>query len=464
MKLLITLLALTTLLSAKAFSQFTQDFNTSNSITTGCNLVTNADFTNASGEVIHGTGSLYSNPPVSGSSSRDYTTPYLNMTSTSLTVSFYFMLTSKISGQATRTIEIGLQGTNSFTSLTTITFDKNNSPSGINFYSNTFTVPTGVSRLSVRMGGATGAGNSRLILDDLVVSANPYYTLDGTCNLVPSIQDDLYFTPVTSIFTGTSVLANDSEPNGETLSAPTLVTPSPDGTVLLNSNGTFTFTPNPGFTGASTTFTYRVSDNGYDPMSGTATVIIFFQSSIVLPVHITNFQASLVKEKAQLNWTVADNEAGEHFIIEKSIDGKSFASIGTVAATAKAGAESYEYNETTHLEGEAFYRIRWIHKNTTESYTKVILLKNSNYEPPSGIGLLQNPIRTDLAFTFVAAAEQRALINLYSITGAKIQSFDVKVHKGANAIIRPINHNLTPGIYVLEVVTATGRITAKLTR
>jgi large repetitive protein len=69
-------------------------------------------------------------------------------------------------------------------------------------------------------------------------------------------------TPVTI-----SVLANDSDPDGDPLTVSSAT--SPDGTAVINANGTITFTPNPNFNGP-TTITYTISDGN----GGTATATV----------------------------------------------------------------------------------------------------------------------------------------------------------------------------------------------
>ena len=54
------------------------------------------------------------------------------------------------------------------------------------------------------------------------------------------------------------VLANDTDIDGPSLSA-AVVTPAANGTVVLNANGSFTYTPNANFNGVDS-FTYRASD------------------------------------------------------------------------------------------------------------------------------------------------------------------------------------------------------------
>lgn len=67
------------------------------------------------------------------------------------------------------------------------------------------------------------------------------------------------------------VLGNDSDPNGDPLTA-LLVTGSANGNLILAANGSFTYTPSANFTGVDT-FTYKAND-GEPGLGDLATVII----------------------------------------------------------------------------------------------------------------------------------------------------------------------------------------------
>lgn len=85
-------------------------------------------------------------------------------------------------------------------------------------------------------------------------------------NVAPTAVDDSYTiapnTP-TTINSASGLLANDTDPNGNnTLSVQTMpLIDVNSGSLLLNANGSFTYTPNTGFLGTDT-FTYRVCDDG----------------------------------------------------------------------------------------------------------------------------------------------------------------------------------------------------------
>ncbi|HVM05660.1 MAG TPA: Ig-like domain-containing protein, partial [Acidimicrobiales bacterium] len=91
-------------------------------------------------------------------------------------------------------------------------------------------------------------------------------------NRPPVANNDAYTTPQGTALTvpAPGVLANDSDPDGDPLTAGMPTNPS-NGTLNLSTNGGFTYTPNPGFSGTDS-FTYMA----HDPHGGmtTATVTI----------------------------------------------------------------------------------------------------------------------------------------------------------------------------------------------
>ena len=80
------------------------------------------------------------------------------------------------------------------------------------------------------------------------------------------------------------VLSNDTSPGGLTLTAIQVTSPA-NGTVTLNANGSFTYTPKAGFSG-SDSFTYKANNGTTD--SNIATVTITVSASTSCPCTIWN--------------------------------------------------------------------------------------------------------------------------------------------------------------------------------
>ncbi|WP_369816660.1 beta strand repeat-containing protein [Mycobacterium sp. E740] len=124
-------------------------------------------------------------------------------------------------------------------------------------------------------------------------------------NAKPVAAADSYTTPVGTPLTvaGPGVLANDSDANLDPLSA-TLAGKPKNGTVALNADGSFTYTPNASFTGTDT-FKYQASD-GTAVSKGTKVTITVAGAPNRAPV-ATNDSAT-VEQGAATNIPVAAND------------------------------------------------------------------------------------------------------------------------------------------------------------
>ncbi|MGH3086348.1 MAG: S8 family serine peptidase, partial [Rubrobacteraceae bacterium] len=98
--------------------------------------------------------------------------------------------------------------------------------------------------------------------------------ITATINSPPTATDDSYAVDggqTLSVPDGpTDILANDTDPDDDPLTALKATDPT-DGTLALDANGSFTYTPDPGFTGGDS-FTYKATDGASE--SNVATVEI----------------------------------------------------------------------------------------------------------------------------------------------------------------------------------------------
>ena len=108
--------------------------------------------------------------------------------------------------------------------------------------------------------------------DDLEVNGVIWDPGGGVGRLTPSTRADFYNLRQDQvlIIASPGVLANDPSPNGEPLTA-VLVAGAAHGTLVLESDGSFTYTPEPGFIGTDS-FTYRASDGRFESEDGLVTL------------------------------------------------------------------------------------------------------------------------------------------------------------------------------------------------
>jgi hypothetical protein len=461
MKKIFTLTVLAVALLTKSRAQFQESFdNNLASLTSNCWSFTNIFLTNTPGEVITGTGSLYSTTAVNASGNGEFTTPALNANVTSFGVSFNYKISNNLAGQATRTVTVGLlDAAGSFTTLASFVLDKN-TPTAMQSFNQSFELATlGLRKLAIRWQGTNGDGNTRLIFDDVKTTASAAYGPVNFCNSAPVAANDVFNITNLATTSGT-VIANDNDPNGESLTA-SIVSTTGAGSLTLNPNGSFLFIPNPLFTGSSTTFTYKVCDNGFDPLcSNTATVTFNFLSAIVLPVKLMNFQGAYNNNKISLQWADAENETADHFEIERSINGRDFTTVGIVMTTEKAGAESYAFNETVSAE-KLFYRLKMFDKNQQAQYSKILVFQSKVVLGNNNLKIINNPVQDKLTLSFASSANQAVEIHVYDLAGRLQMVQKAHVYAGSNTISLSLNSAFIPGMYLVDLTSETGKQSAK---
>ncbi|MER3470518.1 MAG: hypothetical protein C4330_04090 [Chitinophagaceae bacterium] len=374
---------------------------------------------------------------------------------------FNYRLNKKIKNGSSRTIEIGTTDRNgNFSLVQSIVLDKN-TPTTVQSFFSPLALSTGVQRFTIRVTIAGDDNKSYLVFDDLsITSASQHYS--NGCNTAPTASNTAFNAVKATAYSGDlSSLASDADP-GETLTFSVVDAPTARGTLVLNSNGTFTFTPAGGFIGGAVTFTYKVTDNGYDPLSSNKyTVTINYPDQAPLPIHFVSFTGSVVNAKAQLAWSVAENEDGDKFQIEKSTDGTNFSLASIVMNTAKQGSETYSYTDAS-FSGTTYYRLKAINKTGSYTYSRTIVLKANGYSKQNNLLLTQNPVVSSLNFNYTATASGSYIINLYNTAGVKVYTSQVTMQKGLNASSLSFDNRIAPGAYIIEVSNGSDHSTAKL--
>ncbi|MFG1342654.1 tandem-95 repeat protein, partial [Xanthobacter autotrophicus] len=113
-----------------------------------------------------------------------------------------------------------------------------------------------------------GDGHGNFSDGSLALTVNPV-------NDVPVAADDAYTVlegATLAIAAGESLLANDRDVEGDALSA-VLVSGPAHGTLALNSDGSFTYTPEAGFNGADS-FSYKTNDGSVDSTAAAVALIV----------------------------------------------------------------------------------------------------------------------------------------------------------------------------------------------
>ena len=121
----------------------------------------------------------------------------------------------------------------------------------------------------------------------------------NSVNDAPVAEADSYDVPVNgqlSVNATYGVLANDSDADGDSLT-PSVVTQPTHGTLALDADGTFTYTPDADYHGTDS-FAYRINDGTTDSADATATIDVNTLASAVDDSYSTSMDTQLTVDAA----------------------------------------------------------------------------------------------------------------------------------------------------------------------
>ena len=111
-----------------------------------------------------------------------------------------------------------------------------------------------------------------------------------------------------------------------------------------------------------------------NPLYISAPDIGAFESTESLPLDWVRFAGKSTKKGNDLTWTTANEVQTNHFDIEKSSDGKNFATIGIVKSQNRP-MNDYSFTDAENTGGVVYYRLKQVDADGQYRYSKIISLR-----------------------------------------------------------------------------------------
>jgi hypothetical protein len=97
-----------------------------------------------------------------------------------------------------------------------------------------------------------------------------------------------------------------------------------------------------------------------------------------LPVTLTSFTGKLVNKQTELRWATASEKNNAEFLVERSLDGRKFETLGTVKGNGTTNvAQYYAFTDAKPAQGTNYYRLKQIDFEGASEYSKIVAVKNS---------------------------------------------------------------------------------------
>lgn len=176
------------------------------------------------------------------------------------------------------------------------------------------------------------------------------------------------------------------------------------------------------------------------------TSIKYFEKEDVLPLKLLDYSAGIDDRTVKHAWTTTDETGVSHFMVERSLDGAKFNSVGSVEARNTTVQQGYFYKEILSpsllTAPVIYYRLKMVDEDGDASYSRVITVTPKKL---MGLSISPNPA-TDFVNISMANA---SMISISSITGQILYRTSVD----PTADTHHLRFNKLPaGVYLLKVL------------
>ncbi len=177
----------------------------------------------------------------------------------------------------------------------------------------------------------------------------------------------------------------------------------------------------------------------------------FTISSIsIVAVELLNFNAVLKDKQVDLTWQVADEKDVNHYVIERSFDGKSFDFLTKQEKSSTTVHQlSYIAHDGTPQYGVNYYRLKIVENDGKATYSPIrsVLVNEKN---KTDFKIYPNPTASILNIQFNTEQSQAVDFELINTVGQAVYSYRLQSREGKNHLF--FNTSLFPvGLYTLKI-------------
>jgi len=179
--------------------------------------------------------------------------------------------------------------------------------------------------------------------------------------------------------------------------------------------------------------------------------ITSFTFQTPMPVKLFDFTANRNEGKASLQWTTVTETNSDRFMIERSIDGKKFNSIGSVKASGNSsGKVNYTFpdNDVANPSQTFFYRLKVVDVDGKYEYSQIVRLAGA--ASFNTLNIYPNPASSVVTLSLNAGKKEQVSCTIISIEGKSIRSVIKNIEKGVNSFNIDVS-DLPPGVYIIKV-------------
>lgn len=177
-------------------------------------------------------------------------------------------------------------------------------------------------------------------------------------------------------------------------------------------------------------------------------------TNIILPVTFSSFTVKAAGCSALLEWETATEQNNSHFVVERSIDGTTFAAIGRVNGAGTSNhSNQYTFTDKTPASGINYYRITQTDFDGKYSSSEIQAVRiNCSEQVP--VHVYPNPASNRVYIQ--SRGKSVAQINVVATNGQTVKKYRPAQNQGSTLSLDI--QTIPQGIYLLQIVNRDGTV------
>ncbi len=180
----------------------------------------------------------------------------------------------------------------------------------------------------------------------------------------------------------------------------------------------------------------------------------------VLPVELTRFAAAVTpKRTVALTWATASEQNADRFEVQRSRNGRTYETIGSVAAAGTSSmGHDYSFVDAQPFAGLSYYRLRQVDTDGAAQFSQEATVTLNGAAIVAALSSYPQPFAADLNLTIATPAGGTATVDVIDLSGRQVLRHSLPVVVGTTTLALPGAHRLAPGAYVVRVTLPDGAV------
>lgn len=168
-----------------------------------------------------------------------------------------------------------------------------------------------------------------------------------------------------------------------------------------------------------------------------------------LPLNLLSFNGAWVNEQVVLSWETEEERNTESFVVEKSLDGNQFQTLGKKDAAGNSDHRiAYSFTDITAPVHLAYYRLKMLDRDGKFSYSRIVVMRRVER---SEVKLWPNPFRSAINISYKSETATVIEMRITDVSGKLLIAQRFNVNKGNNQLQSAQLHQLSSGTYFVTI-------------